>query len=204
VAIRQAAKDLVAELPSRRNQFRNVVERIDDLWADGFADGVKVEQASLPTLRARATEILAGMTRIHEWCRLLRVLNKCNELGLGPFIEHLHEVERNLPRATFEKRFYRLCADASIQSTESLADFSGPQRQELIQKFRSLDERIRELAVKHTQAVSSGAANQVKTSQDLGDIGSEIGILRRELQKQRRFKPLRKLFAETPHVLQAL
>ena len=203
-AIRQSAKDLVAELPSRRNQLRDAVKRVDALWPDGFADGVTVEQASLPVLRERATEILTGMAKIHEWLRLLRAINRCNELGLSPFIQHLGEIDKSLPRATFEKRFYRLCADAAIQSTESLADFAGPQRQELIEKFRLLDGKIRELVVKHIQAVSAEAVNQIKTSQDLGDVGSEIGILRRELQKQRRFKPLRKLFAETPHLLQAL
>jgi very-short-patch-repair endonuclease len=203
-AVRHSAKELPAVLPSRRNQSRDAIKRVDAVWPDGFVDGVTVEQAPLPMLRARAAEVLGATAKIHEWLRLLRVLNRCKELGLSPFIEHLGEINKGLPRATFEKRFYRLCADAAIQNSESLADFSGPQRQELIEKFHSLDEKLRDLAVKRIQAVASDAANQVKSAANLGDIGGEIGILRRELQKQKRFKPLRKLFAEIPHALQAL
>jgi very-short-patch-repair endonuclease/DNA polymerase III delta prime subunit len=203
-AVRHSAKELPAVLPSRGNQSRDAIKRVDAVWPDSFVDGVTVELAPLPMLRARAAEALGATAKIHEWLRLLRVLNRCKELGLSPFIEHLGDINKGLPRATFEKRFYRLCADAAIQNSESLADFSGPQRQELIEKFHSLDEKLRDFALKRIQAVASDAANKVKSAANLGDIGGEIGILRRELQKQKRFKPLRKLFAEIPHALQAL
>ncbi len=203
-AIRNAAKGLLLELPSSRRPFADAIKRIGSVWPDGFVDGVGVTQAPLPSLRDRAKEVLANIAKMREWLRLQRVLDKCIELGLGPFVDQLGETDGKLAKQVFERRFYYLWSDALIQKSEVLAEFNGTQREELLERFLSLDEKTRRLAGKRIQAVASGPANRISTVEvDLG-VTSEVGILRRELQKQRRFKPLRKLFAEIPHVLQSL
>jgi very-short-patch-repair endonuclease len=60
------------------------------------------------------------------------------------------------------------------------------------------------LAIARARSAASSASTRVRAAQDLPAAASEISILRYELQKKRRIKPLRKLFAEIPHVLQAL
>jgi very-short-patch-repair endonuclease len=203
-AIRNAAKGLLLELPSSRRPFADAIKRIDPFWPDGFVDGVGVTQAPLPSLGSRAKEVLANIAKMREWLRLQRILDKCIVLGLGPFVDQFGETDGKLAKQVFERRFYYLWADALIQKSEVLAEFNGVQRQELLERFLSLDEKTRRLAVKRIQAVASEPANRISTAQvDLG-VASEVGILRRELQRQRRFKPLRKLFAEIPHVLQSL
>jgi very-short-patch-repair endonuclease len=203
-AIRSGAKGVLSGLPSSGHPFADAIKRIDQLWPDGFVDGVVVTQAPLPSLRDRAEEVLANMAKMHEWLQLQLVLDKCIELGLGPFLDQLGETDAKLSKQVFERRFYCLWLDALIQKSEVLAQFNGTQRQQLLETFLSLDEKIQRLAVKRIQAVASEPANRIRTAQvDIG-LASEVGILRRELQKQRRFKPLRKLFAEIPHVLQSL
>ncbi len=203
-AIRNAAKGLLLELRSSRGPFADAIKRIDPLWHDGLVDGVGVTQAPLPSLRDRAKEVLVNIAKMHEWLRLQRVLDKCIELGLGPFVDQLGETDAKLAKQVFERRFYYLWSDALIQKSEVLSEFNGAQRQELLERFLSLDDKTRRLAVKRIQAVASEPASRISTAQvDLG-VASEVGILRRELQRQRRFKPLRKLFAEIPHVLQSL
>jgi len=203
-AIRSGARGMLSELPSSRCSFADAINRIDSFWPDGFVDGVGVTQAPLPNLRDRADEVLANIAKMRGWLRLQRILDRCKELGLSPFLDQLGETDAKLAKEVFERRFYYLWADALIQKSEVLAEFNGAQRQELLERFLSLDEKTRRLAVKRIQAVASEPANRISTAQvDLG-VASEVGILRRELQRQRRFKPLRKLFAEIPHVLQSL
>ncbi len=203
-AIRSAAKGLVLELASSRGPFADAIKRIDSFWPEGFVDRVGVTQAPLSNLRDRADEVLTNVAKMREWLRLQRILDKCRELGLGPFLHQLGQTDGRLAKQVFERRFYHLWSDAVIQRSEVLVEFNGAQRQELLERFLSLDEKTRRLAVKRIQAVASQPASRIRTAQvDLG-VASEIGILRHELQRQRRFKPLRKLFAEIPHVLQSL
>ena len=75
---------------------------------------------------------------------------------------------------------------------------------ELIQKFRAVDKKTQELQLAHIRTVASAGAQKVRSANgDLGKIG-EVGILQRELQKKKRIRPLRRLFADIPNVLQAL
>lgn len=77
------------------------------------------------------------------------------------------------------------------------------QREELIVKFSTLDSSVRELAALHIQGKAADSARRLRSAQS-SLTGSEVGILRRELQKRKKIKPLRKLFGEIPHALQAL
>jgi very-short-patch-repair endonuclease len=202
--IRTAANGLLSELPFARPPFGDAIKRIDSFWREGLVDGLRVNQAPLPSLRVRVSEVLANVSKMHEWLRLQRVLDRCAELGLSPFVNQLGKIDKELPRQAFERRFYSLWADAAMQKSNVLAQFSGAQRQELLDRFLSLDEKIRRLAVKRVQATASGPVDRIlKSKADLGLVG-EVAILRHELQKKKRIKPLRKLFAEIPHVLQAL
>lgn len=92
-----------------------------------------------------------------------------------------------------------------MQKAEPLVELSGTRRRDLIDKFRILDEKIRRLAAARAQSVAAQASGRIRSAQDnVESSASEVGILRYELQKKKRVRPLRKLFAEIPHVLQAL
>ena len=203
-AMRNAAKGLVLELPSSQGPFADAIKRIDSFWPEGFVDGVGVIQAPLPSLRDRAMEVLANIAKMHEWLRLQRILDKCRELGLGLFVDQLGETDAKLAKRVFERRFYYLWADAVIQKSNVLAEFSGAQHEELLERFVSLDEKTRRLAVKCIHVATSRQAEFIKGSQGNFGLISEVAILKHELQKKKKIKPLRKLFAEIPHVLQTL
>src|SRR5208337_1216483 len=93
---------------------------------------------------------------------------------------------------------------AAITGSEALAEFIGAGRAEMMQKFRAVDKKTQELQAACIRAVASAGTQKVRSaSGDLGEIG-EVGILQRELQKKKRIRPLRRLFADIPNVLQAL
>jgi very-short-patch-repair endonuclease len=180
------------------------VSRIKRFWPMSFADGRVVDEVPLASVVIRSNEILGALPRIREWMVLLRILDKCKRCGLNGFIAGLGQVSARDARAAFERRFYFLWASAAMQSSQHLSTFSSLHREELVNKFRTLDARIRQLAAANVRAVASSQARRIRSAQSNLGSNTEVGILRRELQKRKKIKPLRRLFAEIPRVLQAL
>jgi very-short-patch-repair endonuclease len=104
----------------------------------------------------------------------------------------------------FERRFLKLWLSSALDRSQLLAGFTDVKGSDLLEKYRELDSRVRHLAIARAQVTASSASARVRAAEDVAESASEVGILRRELQKRKRIKPLRKLFAEIPHVLQAL
>jgi len=202
--MRSAAREVLANLPKRNKPLQMVISRIDFAWPEGFVEGVPIGRAPFTDVISRSQTVIEAPERIHEWLLLQRTILKCKSLGLGPLLDSLGTVSARLAPAIFERRFYALWADASIGRTENLANFGGHRREEQIRKFRELDERVRNLSLRYIRSEASRPARRVSESRDDLGSASEVGILRHELGKRRRIKPLRKLFAEIPHVLQAL
>jgi len=194
----------VAEYTSRQKEALGAISRIAGFWPAGFIGTLSIEQVPLHAAVERCNEILGALPRSREWILLFRILDKCRSLGLTDFISALDKMSASEARATFERRFYVLWASAAMQSSAHLSSFSSLHREELVKKFRTLDERIRQLSAAQVRAVASAQARRVRTAQSNFGANTEVSILRRELQKRKRIKPLRKLFAEIPHALQAL
>jgi very-short-patch-repair endonuclease/DNA polymerase III delta prime subunit len=198
-----AAAALVSLLDDQDKTIREIANKIDKLWPNGFVGKNFVLQTPLTQFQARATEILSNLDRLRDWTLLQRAMKLCEDLGLGSFLNAKDAKANYLPDA-FEKRFLRIWIDAVISRTPCLAEFSGLKQQELISKFKILDRKIRRLANLQVRATAAAHSRSAKSARsDLGN-GGEIGILRYEMQKKKRVKPLRKLFSEIPHLLQAL
>ncbi|MGD0467702.1 MAG: DUF3320 domain-containing protein [Terriglobales bacterium] len=183
--------------------FRHAVERLDRYWPGGFDDGVTAECTGSKALVNRASELLDNLSLIQEWVALQRSLQKCDRAGLGAFVAGLGSISAKCAPDAFERRFYQLWISAVMAQSDVLTTFSAAQREELVKKFESLDSLVRALVALHIQGKAADSARRLRAAQST-IAGSEVGVLRRELQKRKRIKPLRKLFAEIPHALQAL
>ena len=183
--------------------LNNAVERIESLWLFGFVDDVKILEAPMEKFTLRAEEILTNLDKSREWLTLQRAVENCEKMGLSSFLDSKNTSSSILP-SIFEKRFFALWIDEVINKNSVLAEFSSLKQQELIEKLRILDGRIRHLSNVYIKAKATLSSRQVKSAQSGLGNGSQIGILRVEMQKRKRIKPLRKLFSEIPHVLQAL
>lgn len=180
----------------------NAIQKLDHWWPKGFIDHLQVGVAPLPRVVERIGLLLSSLDRAREWVRLLRIIERCAALGLTPFVDAIGGISASDAPKAFEKRFCRLWVSAVLEQHPSLADFNQAKGTDLLDKHRTLDARVRNLAIARTQAVASSAATRVRSARDISD--SEVGVLRYELQKRKRVKPLRKLFGEIPNVLQAL
>lgn len=198
-----AAAAIVSLLNYHNKEISDAASKIDKLWSNGFIGKNLVLQTPVAQFQRRTDEILNNLDKLRDWTLLQRAMKRCEELGLGSFID-TKDIKAGYLLDAFEKRFLRIWVDAAISRTPCLAEFSGLKQQELINKFKILDARIRRLANLHIKVTAAAHSRSAKGARsDLGN-GSEIGILRYEMQKKKRVKPLRKLFGEIPHVLQAL
>ena len=184
-------------------ELRQAVERIDRRWPAGFAADAAVESTGIKQLIVRTSEVLAGFSLIQGWVVFQRSVQKCNGAGLGAFLTGLGSTSAKDAPDAFARRFYQLWASSVMAQSDALTMFSPTQREELVKKFESLDKTVRALVALHIQERAADSARRLRAAQS-SISGSEVGVLRRELQKRKRIKPLRKLFAEIPHTLQAL
>jgi very-short-patch-repair endonuclease len=201
---RQAVSDVCCSLPSLVPEFGGALDSLDGHWPDGFVDGSQSRKAPLSLLNARISELLSAIDRIQEWTTLNRLLQQCASFGLMPFLDALGLVSAKVARDSFERRFYTIWVSTALTRSEPLSTFSAGERQELVAKFKFLDESVRRATSTRIRAVAAEPARRIQHAQTNVGAGSEVSMLRRELQKRKKIKPLRKLFAEIPHALQAL
>lgn len=201
---RTAAKELLGEIPVSSSAVPSAFHRLDEGWPSGFAGGALASRASLAEVAGRAESLLSSMSRAREWVLLNRALHQCASRDLSAFVDSLGSVSASDAPRAFERRFLRLWVSDAVDKSRALSGFTEAKGRDLIEKHRNLDDRVRRLAVARAQMTASAASVRVRAAEDLPESASEVGILRRELQKRKRIKPLRKLFAEIPHVLQAL
>lgn len=196
---------LVSSFNAINDSVIEVAKRIDVLWPKGFSLS-NITSANIPfeIFCKKSQEVLSNLDKLREWTLLQQSIKRCEDLGLGEFINSFEEKQTSGLPLAFEKRVLTLWIDANISRTPCLAEFSRLKQQELKDKLKLLDARIRKLANVYIKASAASASRKVKSAQSGLGNGSEVGILRFEMQKRKRIKPLRKLFSEIPHVLQAL
>ena len=199
-SFRQAACELPAILS---DSIRQSHERLNRYWPGGFAEGVSTTSAMTKALLVRASELLEALPFLQEWVALQRSLQKCDSAGLTPFLNVLITISAKQAPQVFERRFYLLWISEVMAQSDPLTTFSAAQREDLIRKFSLLDSAIRDLVALHIHGKAADSARRLRSAQP-NLPGGEVGVLRRELQKRKKIKPLRKLFAEIPHALQAL
>ena len=140
---------------------------------------------------------------LEEWVDYCSNIQKCEKAGLTPYIKSLNDtiVNQNYIVDAYLKRFYRLWLDQLLPKFPAVRDFRGRIQEQNIDEFCKLDREQFKVAQARVRERIVGRIpdfNSITSSRD------EIGILKRELNKQRRIMPLRKLFMAIPNLMSAL
>lgn len=140
---------------------------------------------------------------LEEWVDYRSNLKKCETAGLQPFVEQIDtkEIDTNYIADAYLKRFYRLWLDKMMAQFPAVRNFRGRIQEQNIQEFCKLDTeqfRIAQARVRERLVNRIPDFNSITSSRD------EIGVLKRELAKQRRIMPLRKLFMAIPNLISTL
>ena len=178
--------DRIADLVQRaRNATEPPLRRLTyDLSAAGLGAGV--ESVSIAALRSRLEGMRANLHRYDEWVRLAHDRMALIEAGLGPLVDAV--AAGTLQPAAARMEFFHACAEARWHfvrgSLPALArDLPRCDRHGLVRTFRELERRRFEdvpelIRARHSAQLPRGADGQ-------------MGIIRGEIARKRRHKPIR-------------
>ena len=142
--------------------------------------------------------------QIQPWCLWQRVRTKAVGHGLAGLVRALETGDVVLGEIAdfFEYSYRNWWGRKAIDREPSLCSFSSADHERKILEFRQADERFQKLTEQYIIARLSG---QVPSSLALvPGADSEMGKLRRELQKQRNHMPIRRLVQNLPTLLSKL
>ncbi|MDX2148407.1 MAG: DUF4011 domain-containing protein [Planctomycetota bacterium] len=146
---------------------------------------------------------MGGLESLNDWCAWCAARNLAASNGLGEFVAALGRGDltpRDVPQC-FERSYADAWFRVVANSVPAVRDFNAAQHGATIAEFRSLDTRVIQQTRHAVEA--SAAARRPDPSADVS-ASSEMGILRRELQKKSRHMATRKLIEAMPNLLPRL
>jgi len=154
-------------------------------------------------VEARARRWLGSVPRLRDHAAYEREAQAATARALGPIVAaHARgDVRTDDLRAVLRRTFLEAWLDGVHRAEPELARFRGQEHEAAIAKFAAMDQRAIRLAA---DVVLARLAAQLPQVRDTQVASSELGVLERELKKQRRHKPVRRLLAEIPGLLQRL
>ena len=172
----------------------NELEQADGDFGE-FADTwLWNEPAFLEHLGDAANFIAASRRQLQAWCAWRQRRKEVIDAGLAPLVEAIENGQ--IPVTEIQETFWAAyCvwwSEAVITEDEMLRAFSKPEHEANIRDFRELDDKHQEATAKHIAATLAGRLPN--PDEALND--KQWQVIRRELQKQRRHLPIRKLLEE--------
>ncbi len=179
----------VSRLEDARSVFREADQRFRDLC--GVPTGTTLGFVSL---RDAALAIQEKQVRLQAWCAWRRVRDEAIFLGLMPLVQGIERGANHQGQAagTFETAYARWFAAGVIDAEPRLRNFVSAEHMSDIENYRTMDDRLSKLSVRYIRAKLCGL---IPSKNDVSKRDG-FGILKHELQKQRRHKPLRQLAVE--------
>ena len=168
-----------------------------------LAWGLPGEGCYFDRLKTRIEMWREGIPRLRDWCPFVEARHKAEEVGLTPLVHALAKGEiaaQNL-YSVFERSFLEEWLEAIVGKEEKLRTFRGKEHNETIKAYAKLDQDVMRSTAQIVQAQL--ASRLPEASKDAPD-SSELGILQRELKKQRRHRPVRWLLQNIPTLLPRL
>lgn len=185
-------------------RFTSVVSALTTLLAFD-TDMSWVDAASreyLKGLAERSEHWLQNLNGLRHWCHWRSLRSEAHALGLAPLV-HAYE-EQGLSteqlQEAFERGYYQWWCDNIISGEPALSGFYSNDYEDKIRQFRLIDDRYTQLTRKEIQARVSSRLPRGQVD----NPNSEMGMLRRQIQRQRGHLPVRALLQKLPNLLPRL
>ena len=168
-----------------------------------FDEDHSIEKLTLYALQDKVQNCLNNLAGLEEWIDFRSARQNCEAEGLSEFINIVLEerINKSLILDAFNKRFNRLWLDSVLPNYPAVYAFRSRNQEETIKCFSELDKtqmQIARLRIREKLIANLPDVNRITSAVD------EVGILKRELSKQKRIMPIRKLFAKIPTLLPCL
>ncbi|MCA9310696.1 MAG: hypothetical protein KDA21_05775, partial [Phycisphaerales bacterium] len=144
-----------------------------------------------------------GVPELDNWCTWRRARDAAAEAGLAHLVAAYEcgDAPRDDLSDLFERSFGERWFVALANATETVREFNAATHARTIERFRTIDRALIDLSSRMIAArLKAGAPADVAQA----SAQSELGILRRELEKKRRHLPTRRLIESMPNLLPRL
>ena len=182
----------IGNLEPELTWFENCFDKTQDL-----------RSLRLDALEDRCNACANGLARLEEWLDLRTVREECCKIGLESYMQCIEKesisTQEILP--IFKKRFYRLWLDAVSGAYPAVVQFRTKTQENRIHEFAELDRLQFNIA---RARIKGKLINELPSMDHFTSGVDEISILKRELKKQRKIMPIRKLFRAIPNLLLTL
>ena len=197
-AVGRAMDDFLSA--NRRSQ--EACDEFESLAGPSIRDHFASSQKALEAIRETADTIARRHHELKAWCDWWHRRTQAMDLQLTPLVRGIEDglIPTDEIEATFEAAYCAWWSAAIIGEDNVLRRFSTPEHVATIEKFRRMDDQFQKLTAAYIAARLAGRLPQ----SDSVTRRSSWGVLRHEIQKKRRHKPVRQLMAEVPDVVTAL
>lgn len=190
--------DAWRDLRQRMNTLVDLASPTESISGPPHADGAL----------ERVQSVLAGWQsarrQIQPWCLWRNARNVAITQGLQGLVSSLESGAVALPdvEAHFEHSYRNWWLKKTIDNDPTLRSFSSADHDRKIREFRQADDRFQKLTERYIAATLAGRIPTAAAAVVAAD--SELGRLRRELQRQRGHAPVRQLIRGLPTLLPKL
>jgi very-short-patch-repair endonuclease len=188
---------VATELVTAADRCQEAVDRFCELA--GVTSGSRLRLGELADI---AVAVIERQPRLNAWCRWQGLSQEAHSRGIGALVEALLSgvIEPTAAGRAFDAAYARWLAPVLVDSRPVLRDFSPREHNDLVNRFRLLDEKVASLSAQHIRAtLSQGLPDPADPNRHSG-----FGTLKHEIQKQKRHKPVRQLVSEMGDALTRL
>lgn len=191
----QIGKDLKPVLKELTGLFKSVRLNLSVAF-----DSTGLHSIPLDDLAAKLRQWRAEPESLSRWVNYFVRRRRLESEGMSQLAAQIDDGQTTASEAVAccEVAYYDELIHVSFRSHPELASFSGASHEQLLEKFRRLDEARIDLA-RHEVAIAHFRRLPTAGS----DVG-EVGLVRREIQKKRRHLPIRKLLAQAGRAVQTI
>jgi very-short-patch-repair endonuclease len=147
--------------------------------------------------------MLLGLDDLNEWCAWQKARNQAIDAGLEQAVQQ-YEIAQitldTLPSA-FERGYGESWFLATANKSDAIRGFNEPSHLQTVQRFTTADRKLIELS---RRVVAARLGKVVPDAAITVSANSELGILRRQLEKKRNHLPTRRLIEAMPNLLPKL
>jgi very-short-patch-repair endonuclease len=159
-----------------------------------LAGASDIGKTSIQTVEERLEEIVRSAPGLNAWCHWIEAGIRAGKMGLSSLVRGMEQklISWDEAEEQFETALCIWLAPLLIDTSDLLRNFSAGKHDDLIQRFRALDEHL---------AKTTGQYIAAKLASDMPETSGpnaphEYGVLSREIQRQRGHKPVRQLIQE--------
>ena len=194
----RAAAAYLKTLDTLQNASQAFEERAGRAVREVFSE----KGRALEALRETAETIIARRAELHDWCAWEKRRTEAMDLGLAALVDGIEHgcVPLDAIPETFEAAYCAWWSAMVIGEDDVLRTFSTVEHMDAIDKFRQVDASFQEITAAY---IAAGLSGQIPAQDDVKK-SSQWGILRHEINKKKRHKPVRQLMQEAPEVVTTL